>query len=105
MLLPRLEFDVAPYRLSGVVYGCLLNHRPALAALGDAVNHPPYKAPPQAPVLYLKPRNSLTAGGQTVAVPADVPALQVGAALGLVVGRSACRVRRNPRRWRTWPVC
>ena len=95
MLLPRLEFDVAPYRLSGVVYGCLLNHRPALAALGDAVNHPPYKAPPKAPVLYVKPRNSLTVGGQTVAVPADVPALQVGAALGLVVGRSACRVRES----------
>ena len=31
-----LEFDVAPYRLSGVVYGTLLNHEPALQALGDA---------------------------------------------------------------------
>ena len=33
----------------GTVYGTLLNHRAALAALGDAVHRPPYKAPPQAP--------------------------------------------------------
>ena len=31
-----LPFDVAPYRLSGTVYGVLLNHRDALAALGEA---------------------------------------------------------------------
>ena len=31
------SFDFAPYRLSGTVYGALLNHRAALAALGEAV--------------------------------------------------------------------
>ena len=41
-----VPMDVAPYRLSGRVYGALLNHRAALAALGDSVNQPPYKAPP-----------------------------------------------------------
>ncbi|MFM2263489.1 MAG: fumarylacetoacetate hydrolase family protein [Pseudomonadota bacterium] len=85
-------FDVAPYRLSGVVYGTLLNHRPALAALGDQVNHPPYKAAPQAPVLYVKPRNTLARHGDAIAVPADAPELEVGAALGLVIGRTACRL-------------
>ena len=84
--------EAAPCRPAGSVYGCLLNHAPALAALGKAVHQPPYKAPPQAPVLYVKPRNTWAADGQPVAVPVDAPALQVGAALGLVIGRTACRV-------------
>ncbi|MEN9626954.1 MAG: fumarylacetoacetate hydrolase family protein [Pseudomonadota bacterium] len=88
-------FDFAPWRLSGQVFGVLMNHRPALAALGDAVNAAPYKAPPKAPVLYVKPRNTQVAGGARVAVPADVPALEVGAALGLVIGRTAGRLRAD----------
>lgn len=92
MSLPCPDFAAAPHRLSGVVYGCLLNHAPALAALGDAVHQPPYKAPPKAPVLYIKPRNTLATPGQAVLMPAEVPALQVGATLGLVIGRTACRV-------------
>ncbi len=92
-LLPSLpEFDVAPYRLSGVVYGTLLNHEPALQALGDAVHAAPYKAAPRAPVLYLKPRNTLSCNGATVSVPADAPELEIGAALGIVIGQVACRV-------------
>jgi len=89
---PLLEFDVAPYRLSGVVYGTLLNHEPALQALGDAVNAAPYKAAPRAPVLYLKPRNTLAGSGDRIAVPTDAPELEIGAALGIVIGKTACRV-------------
>ena len=55
MPLPRVHLPFAPYRLSGVVLGCLMNHRPALEALGTAVDAPPYKAAPKAPVLYIKP--------------------------------------------------
>lgn len=84
---------VPPYRLSGTVLGVLLNHRGALAALGDAVNMPPYKAPPKAPVLYVRPPNTWMASGGAVAVPADVPALSLGATLAAVIGRPACRVR------------
>lgn len=89
---PAPDFDMPPHRLSGVVYGCLLNHAPALAALGDAVHAAPYKAPPKAPVLYIKPRNTLVAVGTPVVVPSGVPALRVGAALGLVLARIAHRV-------------
>ena len=87
-----LEFDFAPYRLTGVVYGTLLNHEPALQALGDAVNAAPYTAAPRAPVLYLKPRNTLAGNGDRVVVPADAAELEVGAALGIVIGQTACRV-------------
>ena len=51
-------------------YGTLLNHRDALAALGDAVHQPPHKAPPKAPVLYIKPRHCLAGHGSAVEVPA-----------------------------------
>jgi 5-oxopent-3-ene-1,2,5-tricarboxylate decarboxylase / 2-hydroxyhepta-2,4-diene-1,7-dioate isomerase len=90
-----LSFDFAPYRLSGVVYGTLMNDPQALAALGDSVHQAPYKAPPKAPVLYLKPRNTLATSGDVLCLPADSEALEVGAALGLVIGRTACRVKED----------
>lgn len=87
-----LHFDTAPYRLSGVVYGALMNHQPQLDALGDAVHQPPYKAPPQAPVLALRPRNTLAGDGAVVVVPQDADTLALGAQLGIVIGRSISRV-------------
>jgi 5-oxopent-3-ene-1,2,5-tricarboxylate decarboxylase / 2-hydroxyhepta-2,4-diene-1,7-dioate isomerase len=88
--LPAL--DVAPWRLSGQVVGVLMNDAAALAALGQAVHAAPYKAPPKAPVLYVKPRNTLQPAVGPVVLPAGVEALELGAALGLVIGRTACRV-------------
>ena len=76
----------------GTVYGTLLNHVDALAALGAAVHAPPYKAPPAAPVLYIKPRNTWIGDGDAIVVPADAAELEIGATLGLVIGRPACRV-------------
>jgi 5-oxopent-3-ene-1,2,5-tricarboxylate decarboxylase/2-hydroxyhepta-2,4-diene-1,7-dioate isomerase len=87
-----IPFDVAPYALSGRVYGALLNHRSALAALGAAASAPPYRGPPVAPVLYIKPRNTLALSGDVVRIPVGTLELEVGACLGLVIGRTACRV-------------
>ena len=68
----QLAFDHAPYRLSGVVYGTLLNHRPAQQALGAQMLQAPYKAAPRAPVLYVKPLNTLVLDEATVTA-AGVP--------------------------------
>jgi 5-oxopent-3-ene-1,2,5-tricarboxylate decarboxylase/2-hydroxyhepta-2,4-diene-1,7-dioate isomerase len=87
-----IPFEVPPYRLSGAVYGTLLNHRSALTALGDAANRPPYYALPDAPVLYVKPRNTLALQGSVVRIPDGTRELEVGAAVGLVIGRTACKV-------------
>ena len=76
----------------GTVYGTLLNHRDALAALGDQVHAAPYKAPPQAPILYIKPRNTVVGHRVPVVVPADAPELEIGATLGIVIGHTASRV-------------
>lgn len=78
--------------VTGTVYGTLLNFRGALAALGDAVNQPPYKAPPRAPILYIKPRNTLSAHRRSIVVPAGVDAVEIGATVGVVIGRTACRL-------------
>ncbi|MDE2160431.1 MAG: fumarylacetoacetate hydrolase family protein [Burkholderiales bacterium] len=85
---PDPRFEAWPHRLSGTVIAALLNHRPQLAALGDAVHAAPYQAPPRAPVLALRPRHMLAGEGATIEVPA---AVEVGASLGIVIGRSACR--------------
>jgi 5-oxopent-3-ene-1,2,5-tricarboxylate decarboxylase/2-hydroxyhepta-2,4-diene-1,7-dioate isomerase len=81
-----------PALARGTVYGTLLNHPSALAALGEQVHAAPYKAPPKAPVLYIKPRNTWAQPGAAVGVPADAPELEMGATLGLVIGRTASRV-------------
>ncbi|BDC42880.1 fumarylacetoacetate hydrolase family protein [Paraburkholderia terrae] len=78
--------------VDGAVYGTLLNDRAVLDALGDAVNAAPYKAPPKAPVLYVKPRNTFAGHRASVVVPDDAQGVQVGGSLGVVIGRTACRV-------------
>jgi 5-oxopent-3-ene-1,2,5-tricarboxylate decarboxylase/2-hydroxyhepta-2,4-diene-1,7-dioate isomerase len=87
-----IPFEIAPFRLSGAVYGTLLNHRSALTELGSRAAQPPYNAPPRAPVLYIKPRNTLAASGEAVEIPAGMSELEVGPCLGLVIGRTACAV-------------
>jgi 5-oxopent-3-ene-1,2,5-tricarboxylate decarboxylase / 2-hydroxyhepta-2,4-diene-1,7-dioate isomerase len=88
-----LTFDFAPYRCSGVIYGTLMNDPQSLLALGDAVHQAPYKAPPKAPVLYMKPRNTLAVSGSNLVCPAGSTCLKIGATLGIVIGRTACRVK------------
>jgi len=88
--LSHVRCALPPWGLSGVVVGPLLNARASLEALGEAVHGAPYKAPPKAPVLYFKPPHTLLAPG--AGVPAGAEGLEVGASLGLVIGRSACRV-------------
>jgi 5-oxopent-3-ene-1,2,5-tricarboxylate decarboxylase / 2-hydroxyhepta-2,4-diene-1,7-dioate isomerase len=89
---PLPPLGVAPWRLSGVVYSALLNDPQQLAALGDAVHQPPYKAPPAHPVLALRPRNTLAADGDAIALPAGATTVCTGPSLGLVIGRTACRL-------------
>lgn len=78
--------------VTGAVYGILFNFPGTLAALGEAVHAKPYMAPPKAPVLYIKPANTWIGAGMPIPLPPDAEAVQVGATLGLVIGRPACRV-------------
>lgn len=70
----------------GTVYGTLLNFGAELCALGEQVTQAPYKAPPQAPVLYVKTANTWSANGADITVPARVPQVEVGASIAMVMG-------------------
>ncbi len=78
--------------VTGAVYGTLLNFQGALAALGDSVHAAPYLAPPQGPLLYLKPVNTHAGHGAAIALPPGGDAVRIGASLAVVFGRQATRV-------------
>lgn len=75
----------------GTVYGTLMNFRGELEALGTKMNEAPYKAPPKAPVLYVKPANTWTENGGRIPVPAHVAEVEIGATVAMVM-KSACEV-------------
>ena len=77
---------MTPFPMTGTVYGVLLNFVAERQALGAQMDQPPHQAPPKAPVLYVKTANTWTAHGGGIPVPASVPAVEIGASVGLVMG-------------------
>ena len=73
-----------PFLPDGTVYGTLLNFRREHALWAPRMHEAPYKAPPNAPVLYIKTANTFTRSGQPIALPQGV--VEVAASLGLVAG-------------------
>jgi len=74
------------------VIGTLLNFKGSLDRYGSQLRSAPYNAPPRAPVLYIRPESTWSTDGQGIAVPRDVQSVELGATLGLVIGRTASRV-------------
>ncbi|WP_374643300.1 fumarylacetoacetate hydrolase family protein [Hydrogenophaga sp.] len=70
----------------GTVYGTLLNFRREHALWAPRMQEAPYKAPPQAPVLYIKTANTFTPSGRAITLPRGVTEVEVAASLGLVAG-------------------
>lgn len=79
----------------GLVYGVILNDTDSLAALGKALDQTPYKSPPQAPVLYIKPFNTHAGHGDSVRLPEGADGIEIFGALGVVIGQPATRVPEN----------
>ncbi|WP_046720986.1 fumarylacetoacetate hydrolase family protein [Heyndrickxia coagulans] len=79
----------------GTVYGTLLNFKGELKALNDRFNRPPYQKPPENPVLYIKPVNTITGNLAPIPLPHDTDKIQVGACLGIVFKKNAMRVTEN----------
>ena len=74
------------------VYGAALNYRSTLAALGATLDAKPYGAPPRRPVLYIKPGNTWISGGAPIPVPAEIPAVEAGVTLAVLIGRDMHRI-------------
>jgi 5-oxopent-3-ene-1,2,5-tricarboxylate decarboxylase / 2-hydroxyhepta-2,4-diene-1,7-dioate isomerase len=68
------------------VYGVALNFRGELESLGEQLYRDPYKKPPVAPVLYLRPRNTWSTSGALIRMPADAKELKMAGTLGIVMG-------------------
>ena len=79
----------------GCVYGAALNFRGLRELLEPEFHRPPHDHPPRAPVLYIKPRNTWVAHRHAVPLPAGVDAVEIGATLGVLIGRDATRVPRG----------
>jgi len=75
-----------PWVPQGTVYGTLLNFRREWDLWSPRMSQDPYKAPPRAPVLYVKSANTFAAAGQPLWLQDGVSAAQPGATLGLVMG-------------------
>ena len=74
------------YRPQGTVYGTLLNFKAERDAMAAQMAEPPYKAPPQAPVLFIKTANTFNTSGGVVQVPEKVAEIEVGATFGMIIG-------------------
>ncbi|VTU13018.1 MULTISPECIES: fumarylacetoacetate hydrolase family protein [unclassified Variovorax] len=71
---------------AGTVYGVLLNFRAEVEAMAPQMDQPPYKAPPKAPVLYVKTANTWSPHEAAITVPQHVPEVEVGATIAMVIG-------------------
>ncbi len=79
--------------VTGTVYGVLLNYRGKWAEWEDQFNQRPYERPPQEPILYIKPLNTLSSCNEPIPLPSGQETLQVGASLAVVIGKDATRVK------------
>lgn len=76
------------------VYGVVLNDVNSLEKLKPELTQAPYKKPAVAPVLYIKPQNTLNTEG-CVFLPNKVASVEVGTTLGLVIGQDASRLTKD----------
>jgi len=84
-----MQNKLTPYWPRGTVYGALLNFKREWNHRAPQMSEPPHKGAPKAPVLFIKTANTFTASGDKIAIPANVPEVDVGANLAWVFGADA----------------
>ena len=80
---------MTPWTPEGTVYGTLLNFRREWDLWSPRMTQDPHKAPPKAPVLYVKTANTFCPAGQDLLLQDGVSVVDIGATLGLVIGAQA----------------
>jgi 5-oxopent-3-ene-1,2,5-tricarboxylate decarboxylase / 2-hydroxyhepta-2,4-diene-1,7-dioate isomerase len=80
---------MTPWTPQGTVYGTLLNFRREWDLWSARMTQDPHKAPPKAPVLYVKTANTFCPAGQDLLLQDGVSEVDIGATLGLVIGTQA----------------
>ena len=72
----------------GTVYGTLLNFRREWDIRAPRMHDEPHKAPPKAPVLYVKSANTFNQSGNDLLLEDGIKEVDVGGTLGLVMGEA-----------------
>ena len=72
-----------------------LNYAEHYARIEDTFHQPPYKQPPQQPVFFIKPPNTLAGHLSKVPCPDSADHIYTGAGLAFVIGRPASRVKQE----------
>lgn len=72
-----------------------LNYAGHYARLAETFHQSPYKQPPRQPVFFIKPPNTLAGHLDEIPCPDAADRIYTGAGLAFVIGRTACRVRRE----------
>ena len=72
--------------MAETIYGVALNDRMERDRLAAAFRKAPYKEPPRAPVLHIKPAGCRTGSGATVVIPEGVDRLHVSPSFALLFG-------------------
>ncbi len=84
-----MQHTSKPYWPKGTVYGALLNFKREWDLRAPQMTEAPHKGAPKAPVLFIKTANTFTASGDNIAIPSNVPEVDVGANLAWVFGPDA----------------
>ncbi len=74
-----------------MIYGVILNDAASLRRIGP-LDGAPYKGAPKAPVLYIKPANTVASNGAVVRLPAGSSSVEIGTTVGVVFGRDVSRI-------------
>ena len=81
--------------VSGTVYGTLFNYQEDLLQMEEKFLQKPYDAPPNAPILYIKPANTISYNGAPILMPKEIKTLEIGASLGVVIGKKAVAIKES----------
>ncbi|MGP4071137.1 fumarylacetoacetate hydrolase family protein [Piscibacillus sp. B03] len=88
----QLTFDNP---ISDTLYGTILNYKGEYDLLKPEMDEKPYQKPPEAPILYIKPVNTFSSHQSPIPLPEGEEQVQIGAALGLVIGQTATKVKQE----------
>ncbi|WP_053103720.1 fumarylacetoacetate hydrolase family protein [Bacillus sp. FJAT-27916] len=83
-----LAYSNAGNPIMGTVYGTLLNVKDAYQELESHMKNKPYQKPPEAPILYIKPRNTYNQHKGIIWLPKGTERLRTGPSLGIVIGKT-----------------
>ncbi|GBU09017.1 fumarylacetoacetate hydrolase [Gammaproteobacteria bacterium] len=76
----------------GRVFGVILNDAASMNELKEAMEIAPYNAPPKAPVLYIKPKNTYASSQTQISLPSGVKSLGLGVTLGLRFNQKVTKI-------------